>query len=234
MKRPLVEIGMTPWKYTEAGFKFNKRGNGKFFNMDSNEHIQRFYSPVSETRNKGRNIYPSVYGWAMALEQHQYVLGMVNDRPAGCGYIDFDIQCFLTRNTAADDDKGVPDRLEDTRRTHYSFYLLYETYNSYLEEFVTYSDVFNNPMTLLDPHYTNHQRQTLSLQKHNTKILSENLPKGIELIDLMHDKDNNYFMRVRNNYPQPVNVNLNSLLEFGLTKKTLLGHDTVQKERLPV
>ena len=145
---PMVDISITPWNYADAGFRFQGLATSKFFNMDSNEHIARPYNKPEKLRDIGRNIYPAVFG--SAIEKLGSIIGFIVNRPAGTGYIYDDMQWFLTRNTRADDDKGLPESLIDPRRSNIRIFLLHEVNGRYLEAFRKSSDYFNNPVSLID------------------------------------------------------------------------------------
>ena len=148
---PLIETTVKPWAYTELGFSMNTTEvgpNHQFYNHDSNEWRRRYFRTINEFNETGKNIYPVIHGYAVKSEDT--VFGIVNNYPTGCGYVTNDqeqIQCFLTRNTAYDDDKGLPDMLVDRKAVTFSYFLNYGSEKLFSSQFLLLSDYFNLPLT---------------------------------------------------------------------------------------
>ena len=54
----------------------------------------------------------------------------------------------MTWSTSSDDDKGVPDKLEDHWWTDFTFILSYQSYQDFTESKIY--DYFNNPITVIN------------------------------------------------------------------------------------
>lgn len=148
---PLIQTTATPWRFAEVGFAFNTTDMSdkkEFYNHDSNEFIRRDFREVNFLNETGKNIYPIIHGYA--LKDQDTAFGIVNNYPTGCGYIKNDraqIQCFLTRSTNKDDDKGLPDVLDEGRAVTFSYFLMFNKITEYSKEFIILSDYFNLPLT---------------------------------------------------------------------------------------
>jgi len=147
---PLIESTSLSWDFAEVGFSLNVQELKKktFYNHDSNEFVKRDFHQIDELIESGKNIYPAVQGYA--VKDKDYAFGIVNSYPTGCGFISNDqeeVQCFLTRSTNVDDDKGLPDVMSDTQKVTFSYFLMLNKANKYNEDFMVLSDYFNLPLT---------------------------------------------------------------------------------------
>jgi len=148
---PLVATTAQSWGYKEVGFslKTNPSGSKTFYNHDSNEFVKREFEKIEDISESGRNIYPSVHGFA--VKDKTSFFGIVNNYPTGCGFTSNaknDVQCFLMRNTMMDDDKGLPDYLIDTQKVTFKYFIMLEKgIKEYSKRFRTLSDYFNLPVT---------------------------------------------------------------------------------------
>lgn len=87
-KAPLIEITAKTGEFKDLGFALNVNDfsdHKEFFNHDSNDFVKREFKPIDHITNTGRNIYPSVNGYA--VKDNNTVFGIVNNYPTGCGYV---------------------------------------------------------------------------------------------------------------------------------------------------
>ena len=222
---PLVEITAKPWKFTELGFSMSTKNfssSQEFYNNDSNEFVKRKFSRINDFEETGKNVYPVVHGYAVKDTDDENVFGIINNYPTGCGFITNNmnmIECFLTRTTDVDDDKGVPDKLEDRREISFSFFLTLSNVSDYADEYKVLSDYFNLPLTtkfdspafellkingmtteLHTDDYISHtfNSKDYFYSKPSFSLLKDNLDLNFEVFDIFENYKNDTFIRIRN------------------------------------
>ena len=242
---PLVETTSQTWKYAELGFGLNTSNlteSQELYTHDSNEFIKRDFKEVSNLNEIGKNIYPVIHGFA--VKDSQDIFGIFNNYPTGCGYIPklrnqheteeeslleesinskndkSYVQWFLTRNTNKDDDKGLPDVLDDSKEASFSFFLVVGSTENYNALYQTLSDYFNTPLSTkitnsgfsrfdLDSNIFCISNDKEFVHRMDNKdyfyaasdftLLSDhNVSKDIELFDIFENHKKESFVRVRN------------------------------------
>lgn len=150
-KAPLIETTSQSTGYREIGFSYKLSdfsSDKEFYNHDSNEFIRREYREYGDIKNLGKNIFPAVHGYA--IKDSDSVFGIVNNYPTGCGYLSDaqdEVECFLMRNTRLDDDKGLPDVLQDSQKVTFSYFLMLDKVEEYSKDSMILNDYFNLPVT---------------------------------------------------------------------------------------
>lgn len=176
-------------------------------------------------KDMGKNIYPTVTGYA--LRQNSDIISVISSRAFGCGQVKnvSCVECFLTRNTWKDDDKGVPDRMTDTEATSLEFFLLISHTTKYFNHFRPYFIHFNSPITWAQV------KQTRSLIKPNsygkllnkgyahalkeydasTSPLQHGFDADVDIYEMFENHKEETFMRVKNNAPRGVYIDMSVL-----------------------
>ena len=243
---PLIETTSQTWRYAELGFSMDTLSlseNQELYTHDSNDFVKREFKEVKKLDEVGKNIYPIIQGFAIKDEKN--IFGIFNNYPTGCGYIpkmkdqsdlvtesmfteEIDsigndkthIQWFLTRSTNKDDDKGLPDILDDSKETTFSYFLVIGDTSNYNSLYQTLSDYFNTPLSskIANTGYPKYDldstvfcisndkefwhkmdNRDFFYAKSNFSLLSNsNVEKEIEMFDMFQSHKNESFVRIRN------------------------------------
>ena len=238
---PLVQTTSKAWKFAELGFLFKVTDMSlkqSFYNHDSNEFIKRELRGANGIRDFGINIYPAIHGYA--VKNNSDIFGIFNNYPTGWGYIprannlsenetetdntviyNFkeQVEWFLSRNTNKDDDKGLPDILDDSRETTFSYFLAIGSTKNYDSMYQILSDYFNTPLNSKIPVDTSNieldssiawssqdkefvhkldDKDYFYLGSSFTLLKDNKISKDFELFDLFQNHNKESFVRVRN------------------------------------
>jgi hypothetical protein len=200
-RAPLIETLVRASDVEEIGFTLDTSSlsdEQEFYNHDSNDFNKREFRKINGFNETGKNIYPVLHGYAVASKKT--VFSLINNYPTGCGYIynsKSEVQCFLIRNTDVDDDKGLPDRLEDAREVNFAYFLIIENSGSFYETYQPLSDYFHIPVTTkLVNDYPNAEPDYFYNLK-SFSLLKNDLPTTLEVLDMFESYKGENFIRLR-------------------------------------